>query len=131
MPPFYTYTIVSFAPPHVLFPFLSLLSSSWLILTGIFLLTPLFITAPSTSLPVCMGLSVIDMLSSLFLKPGKRRCCQYGGGAIELLPLRKRRHACTLQEHIQVWNQAVQVSETQGKQSYSSLAPNSVTPPLL
>lgn len=53
---------------------------------------------------------------SLSLKPGKRRCCWYGGGAIELFPLRKRRHACTLEENIQVWHQAVQVSETQGKQ---------------
>lgn len=60
---------------------------------------------------------------SLFLKPGKRRCCRYGGGAIELFPLRKRRHACTLEENIQVWNQAVQVSETQGKQFCNAQPP--------
>ncbi|TSK31383.1 CLIP-associating protein 2 [Bagarius yarrelli] len=51
----------------------------------------------------------VDQTQTPNLKPGKRRCCQYGGGSIELLPLRKRRHACTLEEHIQVWNQAVQV----------------------
>ncbi|KAI5621541.1 CLIP-associating protein 2 isoform X17 [Silurus asotus] len=51
----------------------------------------------------------VDQTQTPNLKPGKRRCCQYGGRAIELLPVRKRRHACTLQDHIQVWNEALQV----------------------
>ncbi|KAA0710371.1 CLIP-associating protein 2 [Triplophysa tibetana] len=51
----------------------------------------------------------VDQTQTPNLKPGKRRCCRYGGGSIELFPLRKRRHACTLEANIQVWNQAVQV----------------------